>query len=70
MCARRWPIARRHDIVLRAAILETDTRISSGLPSEFWELTKSDIDIAEILKQWLEEYKPSLYVGVLNGPYA
>jgi hypothetical protein len=33
MCARRWPIARRLDIVLRAAIVETDTKIRSSLPA-------------------------------------
>ena len=70
MCARRWPIARRLDIVLRAAIVEIDTQIQSSLPTEFWDLRKADLDISEKFKEWIQNYKPFLYVGTLNGLYA
>lgn len=70
MCGRRWPLARRIDIILRAAIVELDTGVPSGLPSEFWDLKQSGLDISEAMKQWVFEYKPSLYIGSLNGPYA
>jgi len=69
MCGRRWPLARRIDIVFRAAIVEVDTGVSSGLPEEFWDFKQSGIDISESMKRWVAEYKPSLYVGSLNGPY-
>lgn len=69
MCGRRWPLARRIDIVLRAAIVEVDTGVPSGLPKEFWDLKQSGLDISESMKKWVSEYKPSLYVGSLNGPY-
>lgn len=70
MCARRWPIARRLDIVLRAAIVEIDTKIQSSLPAEFWDLRKTDLDISEKLKEWIQNFNPFLYVGILNGLYA
>jgi hypothetical protein len=69
MCARRWPVARRLDIVLRAAIVEIDTRIQSSLPTDFWDLRKTDLDISDQFKQWIQNYKPFLYVGILNGLY-
>jgi hypothetical protein len=58
------------DIVLRAAIEEIDTGVRSSLPEEFWDLKESQLDIAESMKKWMAEYKPSLFVGNLNGPYA
>lgn len=70
MCGRRWPLARRLDISLRAAIIEVDTGRSAGLPSDFWDLTKSEHEISEAMKRWVNDYKPSLWVGSLNGPYA
>ncbi|KAK5954606.1 hypothetical protein OHC33_004328 [Knufia fluminis] len=70
MCGRRWPLARRIDIVLRAAIVEADTGLSSGLPEEFWDLKQSEHDISESMKRWVSEYKPSLHAGYLIGPYA
>lgn len=69
MCGRRWPYARRLDIVLRAAIIEVDTGTTTSLPAEFWDLTQSHLDISETLKKWVEYYKPSLFVGNLDGPY-
>ena len=69
MCARRWPVARRLEIVLRAAIVAVDSGVSSSLPSEFWNLRLSQLDISERLKEWVTEYKPSLFIGFLNGPY-
>lgn len=69
MCARRWPVARRLDIVLRAAIVEIDTKIQSSLPAEFWDLRKTDLDISEKLKEWIQNFNPFLYVGILNGLY-
>jgi Fungal Zn(2)-Cys(6) binuclear cluster domain len=70
MCGRRWPVARRLDIVLRAAIMEVDTGQPSSLPADFWDLKQSQLDISERMKDWVAEHKPSLYVGCLNGPYA
>lgn len=73
MCGRRWPLARRHDIVLRAAIMEIDSHgigAQTSLPTEFWDLRKSALDIDDAMKRWIQSYKPSLYIGSLNGPYA
>lgn len=70
MCGRRWPLARRIDIVLRAAIVEVDTGVASGIPTDFWDLRKSGHDISEECKAWVAEYKQNLWVGSLNGPYA
>lgn len=69
MCARRWPLARRLDIVLRAAVAEIDTG-SMDLPRNFWNLKSSLHDISEELKSWFEARKSTLMVGMLNGPYA
>ncbi|KAJ4518881.1 hypothetical protein HRR75_002556 [Exophiala dermatitidis] len=71
MNGRRWEVARRLDIVLRAAIVEVDSdgHNSSELPVDFWNVKKSHLDISEELKEWVEGYKHSLYVGALNGPY-
>ncbi|EXJ54799.1 hypothetical protein A1O7_10140 [Cladophialophora yegresii CBS 114405] len=69
MSGRRWALARRQDIVLRAAIVEVDTGDDSSLPTEFWQMKKSHIDISEVLKDWVDKRKQSLYVGALNGPY-
>lgn len=69
MCGRRWPVARRQDIILRAAIVEVESYTSTSLPADFWNVKKSHLDISEELKEWVEGYKPSLYVGCLNGPY-
>ncbi len=69
MCGRRWPVARRLDIVLRAAIVEVDSGVMSSLPSEFWDLKLSQLDISERMKEWVTEYKPLLYIGNLNGHY-
>ena len=68
MCGRRWALARRLDIVLRAAIVELDTGNISSLPADFWKVGKSHMDIFEELKEWVEEKKQSLYIGALNGP--
>ncbi len=70
MCGRRWALARRLDIVLRAAIVQVDTGEDSSLPSDFWKFRKSHLDIFEELKEWVEDRKHSLYIGALNGPYA
>jgi hypothetical protein len=70
MCGRRWPVARRLDIGLRAAIEEIDTGVKSSLPEEFWDLKQSQLDISENMKKWVADFKPSLFVGSLNGPYA
>ncbi|RVX67985.1 hypothetical protein B0A52_08395 [Exophiala mesophila] len=69
MCGRRWPLARRMDIVLRAAIVEVDTGTPSSLPQAFWDLKKSHHDISEALKDWVNSYKDPLYVGSLHGPF-
>lgn len=69
MCGRRWAVARRLDIVLRAAIVEVDTKTASSMPANFWNIKKSHLDISEELKEWVEERKQSLYIGALNGPY-
>ena len=69
MCGRRWALARRLDIILRAAIVEVDTGNDSSLPLNFWQLNKSHLDIFEELKDWVESTKESLYIGALLGPY-
>lgn len=75
MCGRRWMLARRCDIVLRAAILEVDATVTGGvithkpLPEDFWDLAQSAVDINEGLRRWVAQYNPSLFVGSVNGPY-
>jgi hypothetical protein len=70
MCAKGWPIARRLNIVLRAAVVDIDAKIQSSLPADFWDLRKTDLDISEKLKEWIQNFKPFLFVGILNGLYA
>jgi hypothetical protein len=72
MCGRRWPVARRLDIVLRAAIVEVDKfhLVTSQVPAVFWDLRKSNVEIDACLKDWVQNYRPCLFVGSLNGPYA
>lgn len=79
MCGRRWAVARRHDIVLRAAIAELDWAsaantgtkgVPAQVPANFWDVRKTHLDISEELKEWVDGYKHALYVGALNGPYS
>ncbi|KAK5074695.1 hypothetical protein LTR64_000900 [Lithohypha guttulata] len=70
MCARRWPLARRLDVVFRAALAEIDSQAPLGLPEEFWDLKKSTHDISESLKTWVNTNKELLWLRNLNGPYA
>jgi Fungal specific transcription factor domain len=103
MCGRRWPLARRLDIVLRAALVEdahslhplpnppqisataaTSTpgagigiRIATAspspippLPAEFYDLGLSGLDVDDVLREWVEGMKSTVYIGSLNGPYA
>ena len=69
MCARRWPVARRLDIVLRAAIIDVDSEQHSSLPDDFWNLKQSHLDTSEQLKEWVSQHKSNLYIAALNGPY-
>ncbi|KIX92364.1 uncharacterized protein Z520_11972 [Fonsecaea multimorphosa CBS 102226] len=69
MCGRRWSVARRQDLVLRAAIVEVDTGNGSELPASFWNVKKSHLDISEELKEWVGDHQESLCIGSLNGPY-
>ncbi|OQU99770.1 Fungal Zn2-Cys6 binuclear cluster domain-containing protein [Cladophialophora immunda] len=69
MCGRRWSVARRQDLVLRAAIVEVDTGNDALLPASFWNVKKSHLDISEELKEWVADHQQSLYIGSLNGPY-
>jgi Fungal specific transcription factor domain len=93
MCGRRWPLARRLDIVLRAALVEDSHASgsfnstpklnlrgrSSGavppatiipLPEEFYDLRLSGLDVDDVLREWVEGMKSTVYIGSLNGPYA
>jgi Fungal Zn(2)-Cys(6) binuclear cluster domain/Fungal specific transcription factor domain len=90
MCGRRWPLARRLDIVLRAALVEdskpkapASSTTSAGLmsastsaiphaplPKEFYDLRLSSLDVDDVLSEWVEGMKSTVYVGSLNGPYA
>jgi Fungal specific transcription factor domain len=86
MCGRRWPLSRRLDIVLRAALVEdsysqTSTNSQSNpqgvrinpvppLPKEFYDLRSSGLDVDEVLSEWVDGMKSTVYVGSLNGPYA
>ena len=67
MAGRRWALARRLDIVLRAAIVEVDTGDDSSLPTDFWVVKKSHLDIFEELKEWVERRKQTLYIGLSTG---
>ncbi|OAP55493.1 hypothetical protein AYL99_10466 [Fonsecaea erecta] len=69
MCGRRWSVARRQDLVLRAAIVEVDTGTDALLPASFWNVKKSHLDISEELKEWVAAHQQSLCIGSLNGPY-
>ncbi len=87
MCGRRWPLARRLDIVLRAALVEDSANTKASpiapsalgvdsvspippLPREFYDLRLSGLDVDEVLREWVEGMKSTVYVGSLNGPYA
>ena len=101
MCGRRWPLARRLDIVLRAALVEDSQAtfaashpgskrpgrpsgsrtsdppsvpawlaITPPLPKEFYDLRLSGLDIDDVLREWVEGMKSTVYIGSLNGPYA
>lgn len=69
MCARRWPLARRLDYTLTAAIVEATSATPASIPEEFWDLRKSSIDISERMKQWLHERRPSIHSRHLALPY-
>lgn len=80
MCGRRWPLSRRLDIVLRAALVEESQDLAGvphgapgsvpALPREFYDLNRSGLEIDDALAEWVEGMKSSVYVGSLNGPYA
>ncbi len=87
MCGRRWPLARRLDIVLRAALVEDSANSKASpivpsalgvepvspippLPREFYDLRLSGLDVDDVLREWVEGMKSTVYVGSLNGPYA
>ena len=63
MCGRRWPVARRLDIVLRAAIVEVDKfhLVTSQVPAVFWDLRRSAVEIDASMKDWVQNYRPCLF---------
>lgn len=69
MCARRWPLARRLDYTLTAAIMEATTIIPASIPVEFWDLKKSSLDISESMKKWLHDRSSSIDCRQLALPY-
>lgn len=69
MCARRWPLARRLDYTLTAAIIEITDRFPMNIPEDFWDLKKSSLDISEKMKKWLHERLPSVQSRNLALPY-
>jgi hypothetical protein len=69
MCARRWTIARRLDIVLRQAVIELEHPQARSLPEDFWDLRRSHLDISEQLKEWVASAKTALTQGSMSGPY-
>lgn len=69
MCARRWQVARRLDIVLRGAVAELHEG-TVGLPAEFWDLKHSHLDISESLKDWTVSHRGITLEASLSGPYA
>ena len=71
MCARRWGVARRWDVVLRAAAVEVSNgRQDTSLPANFWDLKKSHLDISEELKTWVSGWRTALHESALSGPYS
>ncbi|KPI43234.1 uncharacterized protein AB675_7035 [Cyphellophora attinorum] len=71
MCARRWVVARRLDIALRAAALEVlKGRSDTALPLSFWDLKKSYLDISEELKTWVSTWRTPFQDTSLSGPYS
>ena len=70
MCSRRWYLARRVDLVLRAALLELEGNTTVTLPPEFWTLRLSHLDISETMKAWVTERVPFFGIEYPNGPYA
>lgn len=69
MCARRWQVAGRLDVVLRGAAMELHSGKSS-LPPDFWNLKRSHLDISESLKEWATSHKGVFLDGSLSGPYS
>lgn len=69
MCARRWQVARRLDIVLRGAVAELVNGTPS-LPPDFWNLKCSHLDISESLKEWVSAHRGVFQEGILVGPYS
>ena len=69
MCGRRWPHGPRDDIVMRAAIVEYDSANAPTIPQQLWNLRHSALDIDEVIRQWVRNLAPAIYVGSLNGPY-
>ncbi|KAL9618712.1 MAG: hypothetical protein Q9160_006591 [Pyrenula sp. 1 TL-2023] len=73
MCGRRWPLARRLDIVLRTIVAE-ERFAESSVPPDFFNLRISAPQLHETLKQFVESLSFPRSQGAFNlagisGPY-
>ncbi|ERF76963.1 hypothetical protein EPUS_02675 [Endocarpon pusillum Z07020] len=80
MCGRRWPLARaalvedssntRSGATAPSALGMDQVSPIPPLPREFYDLRLSGLDVDDVLREWVEKMKSTVYVGSLNGPYA
>lgn len=56
-CRNRWPLARVYETVIRTAVAEHRTPVSSlSLPRQFYELRYSTLEITPSLQEWAEAF--------------
>ncbi|KAL9111804.1 MAG: hypothetical protein Q9227_003863 [Pyrenula ochraceoflavens] len=72
MCGRRWPLARRLDLVLRTAIIEEGSG-ESTLPSDFFNLRIPALNVQDVLQKWVDTrvfpYRPTGFnLAEMSGP--
>ena len=68
-CGLRWPYARRLEKVIRTATAEHRLpREMSSLPTQFYDLQYSYLDVDEALRVWAEGLEPWMHLAGLEHP--
>ena len=58
-CAKRWLIADRYRVIIRAAVAELQNPIvMCSLPTQFYDLRYSTLDIHETMFAWVDTVFP------------
>lgn len=53
LCGKRWPLARRYEMIIRTAVTEHKTSVHmSSLPVEFFDLRYSALNLESTLSIW------------------